>query len=130
MWHQDNCSIAQEAHNLRVHPHRPESRAHREKSKGSKVNKVLTCVYSSQLQLSYYPPVKEGGEDENTEDAKGEDVEDVGQEHLPFTVETVLTFLIADGSQGWDCLEKQSEQKMYLIYQRLGEKDRTKMERK
>lgn len=51
----------------------------------------------------YYPPVKERGECENTEDAEGQNVEDVGQEHLPFTVETILTLLIADGSQGGDC---------------------------
>lgn len=48
---------------------------------------------------TYYPPVKEGGEDENTQDAEGQDVEDVGQEHLPFTVKTILALLIADGSQ-------------------------------
>lgn len=48
------------------------------------------------------PPVKEGGKDEDAEDAEGQNVEDVGQEHLPFTVQTVLTLLVADGSQGRD----------------------------
>lgn len=50
----------------------------------------------------YYPPVKEGGEDENTQNAEGQDVEDVRQEHLPFTVQTILTLLITDGSQRGD----------------------------
>lgn len=49
-----------------------------------------------------FSPVKEGGEDNDTQDAEGQDVEDVGQEHLPFTVKTILTLLIADGSQRWD----------------------------
>lgn len=52
---------------------------------------------------TYYPPVKERGEDENTEDAERQDVKDVGQEHLPFTVKTILTLLITDGSQCRDC---------------------------
>ena len=47
---------------------------------------------------TYNPPVKEGGEDEDTQDAEGQDVEDVGQEHLPFTVQTILTLLITDGT--------------------------------
>lgn len=51
-------------------------------------------------------PVKKGSEDEDTQDAEGQDVKDVGQEHLPFTVQTILTLLIADGSQRRDC-EKQ-----------------------
>lgn len=48
-------------------------------------------------------PVKEGGEDENTQNAERQDVEDVGQEHLPFTVKAILTLLITDSSQCWDC---------------------------
>lgn len=63
---------------------------------------------------TYYPPVEEGGEDENTQDAEGQDVEDVGQEHLTFTVQTILTLLITDGSQGRDCGEKQRERKQIM----------------
>ena len=39
-------------------------------------------------------PVEEGGEDEDTDDAEGQDVEDVGQEHLPLAVEPVLALLV------------------------------------
>lgn len=49
------------------------------------------------------PPVQEGGEDTDAEDAEGQVVEDVGQEHLPFAVKTVLTLLITDGSQRRNC---------------------------
>lgn len=56
-----------------------------------------------------YLPIKEGWEDEDTQDAKGQDVEDVGQEHLPFTVQTILTLLITDGSQCWDYWKKQTD---------------------
>lgn len=52
---------------------------------------------------TYDPPVKERGEDEDTQDAEGQNVKDVGQEHLPFTVQTILTLLITDGSQCRDC---------------------------
>lgn len=51
----------------------------------------------------YSPPVKEGGEDADAEDAEGQDVEDVGQEHLPFAVKAVLTLLVTDGSQRRNC---------------------------
>lgn len=61
---------------------------------------------------AYYPPVKERGEDENTEDAEGQDVEDVGQEHLPFTVKTILTLLITDSSQCRDCRENRERECM------------------
>lgn len=49
------------------------------------------------------PPVQEGGEDADAEDAEGQVVEDVGQEHLPFAVKAVLTLLISDGSQRGNC---------------------------
>lgn len=64
--------------------------------------KILFAAHCGKHIHGYYPPVKERGEDENTEQAERQDVEDVSQEHLPFTVETILTLLIADGSQGRD----------------------------
>lgn len=50
-------------------------------------NKNTFCImfHGKHIQ-TYYPPVKEGGEDENTQDAEGQDVKDVRQEHLTFTV--------------------------------------------
>lgn len=53
-----------------------------------------------------HPPVQEGGEDADAEDAEGQVVEDVGQEHLPFAVKAVLTLLITDGSQRRNCPKK------------------------
>lgn len=50
-----------------------------------------------------YPPVKERSENTNTQDAERQDVEDVGQEHLPFTVKPILTLLITDGPQRRNC---------------------------
>lgn len=49
------------------------------------------------------PPVEEGGEDADAEDAEGQVVEDVGQEHLPLAVKAVLALLVADGSQSRNC---------------------------
>lgn len=52
-----------------------------------------------------YPPVKEWSENTNTQNAERQDVEDVGQEHLPFTVKPILTLLITDGPQSRNCWE-------------------------
>lgn len=91
MWHQDYCRETQETQRLRVHSHRPAGGTEKFAAEGNKT-KICTSVHVSN------PPVKEGGEDADTEDAGGQDVEDVGQEHLPFAVKAVLTLLIADGS--------------------------------
>lgn len=104
-----------------MHPHRPERKAGRDRKETKQVivlleaklklriiinhpneKKILYAAHCGKHIHGYYPPVKERGEDENTEEAERQDVEDVGQEHLPFTVETILTLLIADGSQGRD----------------------------
>lgn len=95
MWHQDDCCETQETQGLRVHSYRPGHRkgygwGEQEKKKPAQ---VLVCN----------PPVQEGGEDADAEDAEGQVVEDVGQEHLPFAVKTVLTLLITDGSQRRNC---------------------------
>ena len=44
-------------------------------------------------------PVQEGEEDEHADNAEGEDVEDVGQEHLSLLVQTILTLLVSHGPQ-------------------------------
>lgn len=97
MWHQDDCSETQEAQAVRVHPHCPERKTGRDKTidkrrardwrqsiisiKSSK--EVEYAAYTPTLNVAntyniYYPPVKERGEDDDTEDAGGQDVEDVG----------------------------------------------------
>lgn len=98
MWHQDDSCERQETQRLRVHSHRPGDRI-----------QAPTCLQlrvtertSAGVQVRS-PPVKEGGEDADAEDAEGQDVEDVGQEHLPFAVKPVLTLLIADGSERRNC---------------------------
>lgn len=133
MWHQDHCSETQEAQAVWVHPHRPERKAGRDKrvsaervkGKGAHMKTIkplreiehAACTYPKWKHIlyaaqcgkhihAYYPPVKERGEDENTEDAEGQNVEDIGQEHLPFTVKTILTLLITDSSQCRDCWGK------------------------
>lgn len=65
-------------------------------------NKPNTFFMMPSDKHTHNSPVKEGGKDEDAQDAEGQDVEDVGQEHLPFTVQTILTLLITDGSQCWD----------------------------
>lgn len=67
------------------------------------MDKCASSTANTKTHQVYDQPVKEGGEDEDTQDAEGQDVEDVGQEHLPFSVESILTLLITDGSQCWDC---------------------------
>lgn len=99
MWYQDYSSETQEAQRVRVHPHRPEEKA------GNKSEGELRLREAEGEHKKYKykcSPVKEGGEDDDTQDAEGQDVKDVGQEHLPFTVKTILTLLITDGSQRWD----------------------------
>lgn len=67
------------------------------------MDKCASSTANTKTHQVYDQPVKEGGEDEDTQDAEGQNVEDVGQEHLPFSVESILTLLITDGSQCWDC---------------------------
>lgn len=67
------------------------------------MDKCASSTANTKTHQVYDQPVKEGGEDEDTQDAEGQDVEDVGQEHLPFSIESILTLLITDGSQCWDC---------------------------
>lgn len=94
MWHQNHCCETQEAQRLRVHSHRPAGTGSGDRN----VQRLrATKQTSAQVHVSN-PPVKEGGEDADTEDAGGQDVEDVGQEHLPLAIKAVLTLLIADGS--------------------------------
>lgn len=52
-----------------------------------------------------YSPVKERGENKYTDDTEGEDVNDVGQEHLPFLVQSIFTLLISYSSHSRDCME-------------------------
>lgn len=91
VWHQDDRCETQETQRLRVHPHRPGDRRGCLRGQREK-NKTRTPNLCN-------PPVEEGGEDEDAEDAEGQVVEDVGQEHLPFAVETILALLVTDGSQ-------------------------------
>lgn len=65
--------------------------------------------HTTYTHLLQYLPVEKGRQDEDAQDAKGQNVEDIGQEHLPFTVQTILTLLIADGSQCWDCVTESTE---------------------
>lgn len=98
MWHQDDCCKTQEAQRLRVHSHRPGDRIQAQNCLQLRVTKRTSAgVHAGS------PPVKEGGEDADAEDAEGQDVEDVGQEHLPFAVKPILTLLITDGSERRNC---------------------------
>ena len=56
----------------------------------------------SNTNIHTHLPVEEGGEYEHADNAEGQDVDDVGQEHLPFTVQTILTLLVTDSPQGRD----------------------------
>lgn len=119
MWHQDYSCETQETQGLRMHPHCPEKKADkaywicdplnllgRSKELLASPNQKHSTILHGKYVHTYYPPVKEGGEDKHTQDAEGQDVEDVGQEHLPFTVQTILTLLITDGPQRRDCWER------------------------
>lgn len=74
-----------------------------------KTDRIKSCCFAQHSSSAWwgficsYLPVNKGAEDDDTQDAEGQDVDDVGQEHLPFAVQAVLTLLITDGSQRRDC---------------------------
>ena len=58
------------------------------------MQKMQTHTSTPTSRHTQYPPVEEGGEDEDTNDAEGKDMEYVGQKHLPLLIEAILTLLI------------------------------------
>lgn len=94
MRHQNHSSETQEAQTLRVHPYRPEN----QQQAWFKRKDLIIKYFISIVNL----PIKKWAKDGDAQSAEWQDVEDVGQEHLPFMIETILTLLITDGSQRRD----------------------------
>lgn len=66
---------------------------------GDRVTHSVWQHTRTHAQDHFSSPVEEGGEDANAKHAEWQDVEDVGQEHLPLAVEAIFALLVADGSQ-------------------------------
>lgn len=106
MWHKDNRSETQKSQSFWVHSHHPEKDISQDRRKKKEIKPSVKLNYWSVFVS--YTPVQKRGEDDDTQDAEGQDVDDVGEKHLPFTVKAILTLLITNGTQSWNCCRDKS----------------------